>query len=274
MNVPLAEQSVKMTFEQIINFFNNGIKEAESFLYMTRSSELQLEQCLALDHLLYNATQIKSEMIRHGEENTANLFLGYECAIGSVRSELLMWILLKLDMPNEAWDQLIAAQMGCLDASRAHDFFAHCEQKIWVLEQLEDKIFPPQVFISAGFVSDRLDCSICQMRYSQCEHLRGKPYMGQFCEVIHRNIRGDHVAIVEAPADKRCRFVSVKTKDGYQDKLSLKTTPYKKGELFKEGNLLEAKTNILHSDRYPYLTSTEKILGKKFLTLKSKSELG
>lgn len=148
MNVLLAKQSVKMTLEQTINFFNNGIKEAERFLYMTRSSELQLEQCLALDHLLYNVTQIKSEEIHRGEENTANLFLGYECAIGSVRSELMMWILLKHDMPNEAWDQLIAAQMGCLDASRAHDLFAHCEQRIGVLEQLEDKIFPPQVFIS------------------------------------------------------------------------------------------------------------------------------
>jgi len=274
MNVPMAEQSVKMTFEQIVNFFNNGIKEAENFLCLARSSQLQLEQCLALDHLLYNATRIKFEEIPHGEEDVVNLFLGYECAIGSVRSELMMWILLKLDMPNEAWDQLVAAQMGCLDASRAHMLFAHCEQRMRVLEQLEDKIFPPQVFISAGFVSARLDCSICGERYSQCEHLRGKPYMGQFCEVIHRNPRGDHVAIVEVPEDKRCRVVSVKTKDGYRDKLSLETTPYNEGELFTEGDLLEAKVHLLVLDRYPYLISTEKILGTMFPALKSKQKPG
>ncbi|EAA7596743.1 hypothetical protein H1385_003157 [Salmonella enterica] len=273
MNVPLVEQSMKMTFEEVINFFNNGIKEAEIFLCLARSSQLQLEQCLALDLLLYTATRIKHEEVHRGKEDNANLFLGFECAIGAVRSELMMWILLKLDMPNEAWDQLVAAQMGCLDASRAHRGFAHCEQRREVLEQLEDKIFPPQVFISAGFVSDRLDCSICGERYSQCEHLRGKPYMGQFCEVIHRNLRGDHVALVEAPEDKRCRVVSVKIKDGYQDKLSMETTPFKEGELFKEGDPLETKTVILALDRYPYLASTEKILGTQFPALKSKSEL-
>lgn len=273
MNIPLLEQSVKMTIEQIINFFNNGIKKAEIYLCLARSSQLQLEQCLALDLLLYNATRFKLEEVHRGKEDNANLFLGFECTIGAVRSELMMWILLKLDMPNEAWDQLVAAQMGYLDASRAHRGFAHCEQRREVLEQLEDNIFPPQVFISAGFVSDRLDCSICDERYSKCEHLRGKPYMGQFCEVIHRNPRGDHAALVEAPADKRCRVVSVKTKDGHQDKLSLETTPYKEGELFKEGGPFEAQMLLLALDRYPYLASTEKIIGTQFPALKLKSEL-
>lgn len=259
-----------MTFEQVINFFNNGIKQAENFLLLTRSSQLQLEQCLALDLLLYNASRVKHEEIHRGEEDTANLFLGFECAIGAVRSELMMWILLKRDMPNEAWDQLVAAQMGCLDASRAHKGFTHCDQRREVLEQLEDKIFPQQAFISAGFVSDRLDCSICGRRYSQCEHLRGKPYMGQFCEVIHRNPRGDHAALVKAPEDKRCRVVSFKTKDGYRDKLSWTTTPYNEGEFFKEGEPLEAKIYLLSLDRYPYLASTEKVLGTEFSALISK----
>lgn len=262
-----------MTFEQIISFFNKGIQKAETYLSLARSSQLQLEQCLALDLLLFNATRLKFEAVHRNKEDKANLFLGFECAIGAVRSELMMWILLKLDMPNEAWDQLVAAQMGCLDASRAHRGFVHCEQRMEALERLEDNIFPPQVFISAGFVSDRLDCSICGERYSKCEHLRGKPYMGQFCEVIHRNPRGDHAAFVEAPADKRCRLVSVKTKEGHQDKLSLKTTPYKEGELFKEGDILEAQMLLLALDRYPYLASTEKILGTQFPALKSKLEL-
>jgi len=274
VNDTLVEQLGKMTFEQVINFLNNGIKQAETFLFLTRSSQLQLEQCLALDLLLYNATRFKHEEIHCGEENNANLFLGFECAIGAVRSELMMWILLKRDMPNEAWDQLVAAQMGYLDACRAHRGFAHCDQRREFLEELEDKIFPQQVFISAGFVSERLDCSICDKRYSKCEHLRGKPYLGRFCEVIHRNPRGDHVALVEAPEDKRCRVVSFKTKDGYQDKLSWATTPYNEGESFKEGDQFEAKIYLLSLDRYPYLASTEKVLGSEFTALKSKSELG
>lgn len=69
------------------------------------------------------------------------------------------------------------------------------------------------------------------------------------------------------------QVVSVKTKDGHQDKLSLETTPYKEGELFKEGGPLEAQMLLLALDRYPYLASTEKILGTQFPALKLKSEL-
>jgi hypothetical protein len=261
-----------MTFRQVIDPFNAGIKGAEILLCLARSSRLQLEQCLTLDLLLHNATLAKQQAIRRGEEDEANLFLGFECAIGAVRSELMMWILLKRDMPNEAWDRLVAAQMGCLDATRAHTAFADCERRLEALEQLEGQIFPPQVFMSAGFVSNRLDCSICGERYSKCEHLRGMPHMGQFCEVIQRNPRGDHVAQVKTPADKRCRIVSVKTKDGHRDKLSWEITPYKDGELFKEEDPLEAQMILMAFDRFPYLTATETILGPQLPA--SKSEPG
>lgn len=269
MSVPLAERSVKMSLDQVIDHFNKGIQEAEIFLCLARSSRLQLEQCLALDLLLRDATRVKHEAIRRREEDSANLFLGFECVIGAVRSELMMWILLKQDMPNESWDQFVAAQMACMDAIRAHGGFAHCEQRLNILAQLEGQIFPPQTFMSAGFISDRLDCSICGERYSKCEHLRGKPYMGEFCEVIHRNPRGDHVAMVKAPADRRCRVVSIKTEEGHRDKLSWEITPYKESEQFKGDGQLEAHVILLTLDRYPYLVPAEKILGTRPQALKS-----
>lgn len=269
MSVPPVERSVKMTLPQVVEHFNKGIEDAEIFLCLARSSALQLEQCLALDLLLYNATRIKHEAVRRNEEDYANLFLGFECSIGAVRSELMMWLLLKRDRPNEAWDRLVAAEMGCLDATRAHQGFSHCAQRLKALEQLEGQLFPPQMFMSAGFVSDRLDCSICGERYSKCRHLRGMPYMGQFCEVIHRNPRGHHVATVKAPADKRCRVVSFKTKDGHRDKMSWEITPYKESEIFEENGPLEAEMIFLALDRYPYLAPTEKVLGPHFPQLKS-----
>ncbi|NHV29378.1 hypothetical protein [Burkholderia sp. D-99] len=261
MSVPLVEQQVRMTLTQLVDYFNAGIEKAEVFLCLARSSKLQLEQCLALDLLSHNATRAKHEAVRRVDENAANLFLGFECAIGAIRSELMMWILLKRDMPNEAWDRLVAAQMGCLDATRAHSGFADCARRLKNLEQLEGQIFPPQVFLSAGFVANRLDCSICGERYSKCEHLRGRPYMGQFCEVVHRKPRGDHVAMVKTPADKRCRVVSFKTKDGHRDKLSWEITPYGDGEVFKEDDALEVQSIFLSTDRYPYMVPTERILG-------------
>jgi hypothetical protein len=88
--------------------------------------------------------------------------------------------------------------------------------------------------------------------------------MGEFCEIIHRNPRGNHVALVKHPMDKRCRVVSIKTKDGHRDKLSLEITPYAEGEQFEEDGPLEATMIFLAVDRYPYLVPTEKILDSSF----------
>lgn len=270
MNNLQPEPTVKMSYEQVINYFNDEIKKAEVFLCLARSSHLQLEQCFALDNLIKIATKLKLEAMHQQYERDANFFLGYESVIGAVRSELMMWILLKLDMPNEAWDQNVAAQMGYLDASRADKGFGNAQKGKQKLESLEDKLFPPQSYVSAGFVADKIDCTICGERYAKCEHLRGKAYMGQFCDVIHRNPRGDHVALVDTPADKRCRVISFKTKDGHQDKLSWQITPFEKGEVFSEEGALEVKCNILNLDRYPYLASTEQIIGDKIPLVNSK----
>lgn len=259
---PLVEQLVKMNLQQAIEYFNEEIKCAENLLSAALSSKLQIEQCLTLDVLLYNAGRFKHESIRRGDEDCANLFLGYECAIGSVRSELLMWILLKRDIPNEAWNQLVAAQMGCIDASRAHKGFIHCQQRLEDLKQYEELLFPPQAFLSAGFISDRLECSICGSLYAKCRHLRGKPYMGQFCEINHLNPRGDHVALVDTPADKRCRVTSIQVKEGYKDKLSGEINPYDEGDTFDEEGPLHARIILMAFDRYPYLTPTDKVLEK------------
>ncbi|MEG2467114.1 MAG: hypothetical protein RSB86_06785 [Comamonas sp.] len=267
MDAPVDEQPIRMSIQQVVEYFNTGIRDAEVFLCLARSSKLQLAECVKLDLLSYNATQIKYEAVRRGDESSANLLLGFECAIGAVRSELLMWILLKRDMPNEAWDRMVAAQMACLDATRAYNGFTGCEQRLKDLESLEGQIFPPQSFVSAGFVAKRLDCSICGERYSKCEHLRGKPYMGRFCEVIHRDPIGDHMALVETPADKRCRIVSFKTKNGHRNKLSWEVSPYENGEVFAEDETLDANAIFLAFNRYPYMDTTEKILSAELQAL-------
>lgn len=261
MSERFVERPVKMTFQETIEYFNEGIKSAEIFRTLAKSSKLQIEQCYALDLLQINAARFKQASIQRADEDAANMFLAYECAIGAVRSELLMLILLKRDMPNEAWDQLIAAQMGCMDASRAHTGFAHCQQRLEDLNQYEGLVFPPQAFMSVGFLSDSLDCSICDKPYANCEHLRGKPYMGRFCEINHRNPRGDHAALVDIPADKRCRVTSVQVREGHMDKLSGEITPYENNEKYDEEGPLLAQTILMAMHRYPYLTSSGQVLG-------------
>lgn len=253
--------SRKLSLPELIDHFNDGIKEAEKFLCLARSSPLQHEQCLVLDVLLYNVAKAKQIAVTSQNEDLANLFLGFECAIGAIRSEIMMYVLLKRDDANAAWDRLVAAQMGCLDAMRAHQGFSNCAKRLADLQDLERRFFPPQVFISAGFLSIRLDCSICGQPTSQCNHLRGRPYMGQLCEFIHRQPRGDHIALVEVPADKRCRVVSFKTRDGHKNRITWELTPYSEGESYSEKEVLEVSTIFLALQRFPYMESTEKVLG-------------
>ncbi|TDY85005.1 UNVERIFIED_ORG: hypothetical protein DFO49_5055 [Herbaspirillum seropedicae] len=255
-----AGKGAQLTLNEAIQYFNAGIEKAEIYLSPARDSKLQLARCHEMDFLQQQATRIKIDAIQQNDENVANLFLAFECAIGAVRAELLMWLLLKQEKPNKAWDQLISAQIACLDATRAHTGFSHCSDRLQKLQNIEETIFPPQVFLSAGFVAQALECSICRQRYGTCGHLRGKPYMGMFCEVIHRGIQGDHVAIVEVPADKRCRIVSFKTKDGHRDRLSWDITPYAAGETHEDGGPLHANTIFMSLNRYPYLTSSRKVL--------------
>lgn len=263
MSERFVERPVKMTFQETIEYFNEGIKSAEIYRSLAKSSKLQIEQCLALDLLQVNATRFKQSSIQRADEDAANMFLAYECAIGAVRSELLMLILLKRDMPNEAWDQLVAAQMGCMDANRAHRGFANSQQRLDDLIKYEELLFPPQSFMSAGFISDSLDCSLCDSPYVKCQHLRGKPYMGRFCEINHRNPRGDHAALVDAPADKRCRVTSVQVREGYRDKLSDEITPYESNELYDEEGPLLVQSILMAMHRYPYLTFSGQVLGEE-----------
>lgn len=257
----MAESSRKMSLPEVIEYFNEGINEAENFLCMARSSRLQHKQSLLLDSLIYSVAKAKNIAISNEDEDLANLFLGFECAIGAIRSELMMYILLKRDEANAAWDCLVAAQMGCLDAVRAHRGFSDCAKRLADLQDLETFLFPPQAFMSAGFLSSRLDCSICGQLTSQCNHLRGRPYMGQFCEFIHRHPRGDHIALVKVPADKRCRVVSFKSKDGHKDRITWELTPYKDGESYGGDETLEASTIFLALERFPYMKPTETVLG-------------
>lgn len=245
----------------IFNKLNNGIQVSENFCFVSRSSSQQIEQCFELDSLQHSASEAKQKSAYNEKERNANMFLGFECVIGAVKCELMMWVLLKRDKPNQAWDRLVSAQMGYMDASRAHEGFKNCDHGLKKLELIEKYIFPPQVFMSAGIVSKRIDCSICGKAYSQCDHLRGKPYMGEFCEVIYHDFKVDHSAIVEHPADKRCRVTSFKTDSGYRDKLSWDITPYDQGENFNPDDPLEVKSVFMSFDRFPYLTSTKEILG-------------
>jgi hypothetical protein len=205
--------------------WNGVIRDCETYVFLTRDQALQEIACNRLDVLVTTIRDQKKCAISAANENAANLLLGFECAAQCVRAELTMWMLLKKGEYDEAWNQLILAQQCAIDSMRAHPGFQHLEEHNRRLESLEKLVFPPQVFVSAGWLVGRQECSICGAVYGECDHLAGKPYMGQFCAIIARDLIADHAAIVEYPADKRCRVTRFSAPGGMRSRMTWQVEP-------------------------------------------------
>ena len=144
--------------EQIAPFvaeFNQTVKDVEHLLSIARAGKLQREAIANLDSTLARVGRAKATAAANGEEDYANLLLGCECVATALMSELKMWLLLKEERPDEAWNELVSAQMASVDAVRAHRGFAHLEQHVQRLDAVEKIVFPPQVFVSSGMIVGR-----------------------------------------------------------------------------------------------------------------------
>jgi hypothetical protein len=207
-----------------INRFNAIIEDCENFCNIARDSDLQNVAVTKLKALMADCKGLKSQAIRSDDEDFANLLLGFECVAASISSEIAMWILLKAGKPDEAWDELISAQMAATGAVRAHDGFSHVKQAER-LEEIEKLVFPSQVFVSTGLIVRNQECSICRREYGDCEHLVGRPYKGEFCYIVARDIMANHVAVVKNPADKRCRIMHFTVEGGERNRMTWMIEP-------------------------------------------------
>ena len=93
------------------------------------------------------------------------------------------------------------------------------------LDAIEKLVFPPQIFLSTGMIVRSEICSICEKDYADCEHLVGMPYWGRFCFRRLKDIRPDHVAIVEEPANKLCRLTHFSAEGGMRNRMTWRIEP-------------------------------------------------
>jgi hypothetical protein len=213
---------VKASIADTISHLNLAIKECETYLFITRDTSLQNDYRVKMKELQQQATELKAAAISQRNEDFANLFLGFECVAECLLAELSMWIDLKNGNPDRAWDNLVKAQSAGVASVRAHPGFSHNQEHVNRLEEIEKLVFPPQVFVSAGLIAKRQKCSICGAEYGECDHLAWRPYMGQFCFIVPKDITGDHVALVKDPADKRCRVTDFATEHGTRNRMTWK----------------------------------------------------
>jgi hypothetical protein len=205
--------------------FNKVVEECANFRYITRDSGLQEEARAKLQDLHAQIEAEKESARTSADEDYANLLLGCECAADALISEISMWLLLKEGRPDQAWDALVAAQSNLSSAMRAHEGFARVDDNIRRLDAIERLIFPAQVFLSSGMIVKNQICSICGKEYEDCEHVKGRPYMGKFCTLTLIPSAVDHVAIVDKPANRRCRILKFSADGGYRNRMTWVVEP-------------------------------------------------
>ena len=200
--------------EEFINGFNAAIKERCVYRYITRDSGLQRAACTELEEMLAIVSEEKAKAIADADEHFSNVLLGCESLTKAIITEIKMWLLLKEDKPDAAWDQLVIAQDEFENALKADEGFSEAARQLRRLNSVETLVFPPQTFFSTGWIVKDEICSICESDYEDCEHIKGRPYMGQFCHVSLIPQEVDHVSIVDSPASKHCRAFSMGVKGG------------------------------------------------------------
>jgi hypothetical protein len=192
-----------------IEHFESVTYDAKKFFYMARAKELQEDACQNLLRLRGQVTDLKNEFIAQGDEESSNTLLSAEYILDAFISELRTWIALKEDNASAAWDFFVDAQMAAHIAIQAHAFGERLNHYIYRLEAVEKILFPHITFVSPGFVIESGECSICGQPYGDCDHIKGRAYMGQMC--VNNVTKIKHVrevSIVDEPASKHCRVLN------------------------------------------------------------------
>lgn len=193
---------------------NESFKEGYRYCYASRGHELQTEQQHRAHALMQRLEKYRQEAIAAQEEEAANAGFVALCIVEGLLNHLQLWLLVKADRMEEAWDQLVEAQHSVQTALRfvQSELIQHWYMELLALEKL---LFPPQQFVSSSHTFGYAECSICGKEYGECQHVAGRLYMGRMCGKRVREIGAvDHVALVDHPRDKGCRWTRVK-RDGY-----------------------------------------------------------
>jgi hypothetical protein len=194
------------------NELNDIISDCMRFCFMSRAKEFQQMKCDELQKVKEGAINLKNEAIAVQDEDSANAMLSSEEIINSMMNELKMWIAFKDENPDAAWDYLISAEMSTINATRAHPIAAYWEKNASRLNDLERLLFPPMTFLSPGMIVKYSECSICGQEYGECNHVRGRAYMGKFCSRILKDVEVKEVSFVSEPASKHCRVTAITDK--------------------------------------------------------------
>ena len=198
--------------------FNNILQRNARFLYFTRGVEFQKKAILELKTLLKRTLTLKKAMIIKRDEKLANTLLSLENLLTAYINELQMYVFLKEDNMSRAWAAFVDAQSALRSAFQADDIILKYggESYLNKLELIEKVFFPHMTFNSIETKIQSSKCSICGSEYGTCDHVIGRPYMGQICNRIVTKMEyvGLAILIEKCPASKHCRITQMSDDDG------------------------------------------------------------
>ncbi len=211
--------------EEIVAEYDAVVQEAQTMTFLARASDLQEAAARKIDAFLLRLADCKGAYVRASDECRANHVLAMELALRAVRAELSMWLKLKREDPGGAWDDLVTAQesLGAASAVRrqVEADATGLENLLRKLVFVECWVFPPQMFSSIGGTVSRRACSICGGEYDDCDHIRGRAYMGRMCyPIIQEFTQLNEISIVNNPADKRCRITHFSDEGKMRNKMT------------------------------------------------------
>ena len=217
-------------FDQFCAACNAVLKPAQLYSHMSIEKDLQ-EGCRAdIERLLVRAEELKAPFIDAGDERLANAMLGVSLMLEAQRDFLSTFISFKDGNASVAWDKLVNAQLSAHHAMKTADAVNNPQTFLQGVLMAEKVLFPPQTFMSIGAVAESTQCSICGNDYEECEHIVGRPYMGQLCSRIILKARLEEVSFVEEPANKHCRNISFRDGEFECDLLTRRMTRVEPGE--------------------------------------------
>ena len=183
------------------------LAEQHRYLYITRDEQVLAVQLVWLNEFKLAIESAKNGFIEAQSEEKANLWLSIEELCTAITCCIQMFLDLKANKPDSAWNCLVDAQnYAHWSCDKSHLLGGIPAEYVSYFNALEKILFPPQIFNSISAVATT-KCGICDSPMPECDHIRGNAYMGKRCSEISTSLSLDHVAIVYHPADKRCRIM-------------------------------------------------------------------
>lgn len=210
------------TFKEIHSKFCEAINKLQIYNNYTVSLELKktaIENCI---HFIKFIKNEKYKAIRNQNSTIANQLFHMQCVLNCILSSLKIWLYIDNNQFKNGWDSLIDAYEYLFIAKKINEYegLLNLEKH---LNSIENCIFPKRkIYLSAAFTSTIGSCSICNKDFHECNHIENNVYCGQLCYRTNiSNIKGNHVAFVDNPKDRRCIVTSYGQENSIIDSFTL-----------------------------------------------------